>query len=138
MVRRIVPWLLVAGVTQAGDLPTRLEMRDVALPVRVIDTPSGLRIVAEYARGARRAAVVVTIDAGAADDPPGQEGLAHLVEHLAFRSRPDEKHPFTDLLDLAGAGAWNAFTEHDLTTYYSSGATAALPALLRLEGSRAL
>jgi zinc protease len=138
MLRRIAPLLLVAGVTRAGDLPTHLEMRDVALPVRSITTPSGLRILAEYDRSARRGAVVIVIDAGAADDPPGQEGLAHLVEHLGFRSRPDGKHPFTDLLDLAGAGAWNAFTEHDLTTYYSSGATAALPALLRLEVTRAL
>lgn len=138
MARRILPWLLLAGVTQAGDLPTRLEMRDVELPVRVIDTPSGLRIVAEHDRSARRGAVVVVVDAGSADDPLGKEGLAHLVEHLAFRSRPDGKRPFTDLLDLAGAGAWNAFTEHDLTTYFSSGAMAALPALLRLEVTRAL
>lgn len=138
MVRRIVPWLLVAGVVHAGGLPTHLEMGEVTLPIRVIDTPSGLRIVAEQDRSARRAAVVVVVDTGAADDPPGQEGLAHLVEHLGFRARVDGKHPFTDSLDLAGVGTWNAFTEHDLTTFYSLGATAALPASLRLEVARAL
>src|SRR5215831_15020367 len=117
MVRRIVPWLLMAGVARAGGLPTHMEMRDLALPVRVLATPSGLRVIAEQDRSAPRAVVVVVVDTGAADDPPGQEGLAHLVEHLAFRARLDGKHPYTDLLDLAGAGTWNASTTHDLTTY---------------------
>ena len=138
MQRWIAPWVLAAAVAHAGGLPTRMEMRDLALPVRVLDTPSGLRIIAEQDRTTPRAAVVVVVDTGGADDPPGQEGLAHLVEHLAFRGRTDGKRPYTDLLDLAGAGTWNAFTAHDVTAYFALGATDALPSLLRLEMTRAL
>ena len=138
MKRWITPWVLAAAVAHAGDLPTRMEMRDLALPVRVVGTPSGLRIIAEQDRSAPRAAVVIVVDAGGANDPPGKEGLAHLVEHLAFRAKLDGKHPYTDLLDLAGAGSWNAFTSHDVTAYYSAVAPGALPSLLKLETTRVL
>ncbi|HEY3237083.1 MAG TPA: insulinase family protein, partial [Polyangiaceae bacterium] len=48
--------------------------------------PSGLRVVIENDRSSGLAGVVLTVGSGAADDPPGREGLAHLVEHLVFRS----------------------------------------------------
>ncbi|HET9155852.1 MAG TPA: insulinase family protein, partial [Myxococcaceae bacterium] len=83
-----------------------------------MDLPSGTRFVLEQDRSRPLAMVAAVVDVGAADDPPGQEGLAHLVEHLAFRARTDGKHPHTELLELLGAGAWNGFTTHDVTVYY--------------------
>ena len=38
------------------------------------------------------AGVVLTVDVGSVDDPPGRHGMAHTLEHLAFRA-PDGDRP---------------------------------------------
>src|SRR5262249_26480177 len=130
--------LLLAGGVQAGALPTRLQMRDAFFQVRPLATPSGLQIILERDPTAPLIAVALVVDTGSAADPPGREGLAHLVEHLAFRARTDGQHSHTDLLDVVGAGAWNAFTTPDMTLYYALASADAAADLIALEVSRAL
>lgn len=101
-----------------------------------IDLPSGMRIVIEEDRTKPVVAVVEVISAGAAEDPVGKEGLAHLVEHLTFRAKPDGRVQRANLLDFAGATGWNGTTTHDLTTYTVSGPKESLRNLLVIEGGR--
>lgn len=124
---------LIAGSAYAQ--PLRFEMPEMQYEVRTADLASGLRVVLQQDRSKPLVAVAVVVDVGSAADPIGQEGLAHLVAHLAFRARPDGKRSHTDLLEISGAGAWNEFTEHDLTTYYALASAEALPELLALEMS---
>ena len=128
--------LLGGGVARALDVPTRMELREVRYDVRAVDLPSGMRVVVEKDSTRPLVAVVSVVDVGGSDDPPGKEGLAHLVEHLAFRSLQDQKHPFSDLLELSGAARWNASTSWNLTTYHQVGSKDALSALLALESAR--
>jgi zinc protease len=100
--------------------------------------PSGMRIVVEEDRSQPLVAVVAIVDVGSAQDPIGKEGLAHLVEHLTFRAKPDGKLQRSNLLSFAGAGLWNADTSHDLTRYIAVGPTEALPQMLTIEGGRLL
>ncbi|WP_394821233.1 M16 family metallopeptidase [Pendulispora albinea] len=115
-----------------------LVMRNIELPVRQLVFPSGLRVVAE--RDARNPIVglFLVVGAGSSSDPPGKEGLAHYIEHLAFRSRPFGKSSFRHLLERAGAGEWNASTSLDATVYHEVGPASELSELLRLEGARML
>jgi zinc protease len=134
-------WWLVAmlgGAASAQDLPTKMEVRDVAYQVRTLDLPSGMRIVLEQDRSRPLVAVVSVVDVGGAQDPPGKEGLAHVVEHLAFRSVQDKRYPLSDLLEVAGAGRWNASTSWDQTLYYEVGGKESLSELVALEGARLL
>jgi zinc protease len=133
-------WLvaLLAGAVRAQDLPSKMEVRDVSYPVRTLDLPSGMRIVLEQDRSRPLVAVVSVVDVGGAQDPQGKEGLAHVVEHLGFRSVQDKRYPLTDLLEVAGAGRWNAFTSWDQTVYYEVGGKQSLTELLALEGARLL
>src|SRR5688572_19069582 len=65
-----------------GDIripPFQLKMRDLRLP-------SGMRVVLQEDRRMPYAAVVTVVGAGGSHDFAGKEGLAHLVEHLAFRA----------------------------------------------------
>ncbi len=101
-----------------------------------IDLPSGMRIVIEEDRSKPLVAVVTVISAGAADDPVGKEGLAHLVEHLTSRAKSDGKIQRSNQLDFAGASSWNGYTTHDLTTYAVVGPKEALRNLLIIEGGR--
>jgi zinc protease len=128
--------LVLGGTARAFDVPSRMELREVRYDVRTVDLPSGLRVIVEKDASRPLVAVVSVIDVGGSDDPPGKEGLAHLVEHLAFRSLQDQKHPFTDLLEIAGAARWNASTSWDLTTYYEVGSKGTLDSLLALEIAR--
>ena len=78
---------------------------------------SGLRVVMFERPGARRFAATMAVRAGAQDDPPGMDGLAHLVEHLAFAG-PNSAH----VLDLARRGlVFNAETGWDRTRYTAVG-----------------
>lgn len=61
---------------------------------------------------------------GSAHESPGQQGMAHLVEHLAM------DRSFLESLGLLGAPHANASTSHDGTKYYATVPKAQLDALL--------
>jgi zinc protease len=126
-------WVLgLSGVAWAQEVPSHLVMRDVPVQVGSIELGSGTRLYLEEERSRPLAVVVVTMDVGSSADPAGQEGLAHLVEHLAFRSRvADDPHSLTEKLEIVGAGRWNAVTRPDLTTFYAEGSSSTLRVLAR-------
>jgi zinc protease len=97
--------------------------------------PSGARVLVLEDRAAPVVTVVAVYGVGGADDPPGREGLAHLVEHLAFRSRPGAGPQMWDHLKRMGA-TFNGYTTSDLTVYHSSAHRDQLPRLLELEAWR--
>ncbi|HEX4422315.1 MAG TPA: insulinase family protein [Kofleriaceae bacterium] len=73
---------------------------------------------------------------GAADDPPGKTGLAHLVEHVMFARRIDPGGPkIGDELSAAGL-QYNAYTNEDSTHYYTIGLAASLDRILAIEARR--
>src|SRR3569623_780765 len=55
---------------------------------------------------------------GSADDPFGQSGIAHFLEHLMFKGT--EKHPAGEFSQIVSAlgGQENAFTSFDYTAYF--------------------
>gem|GEM_PF-352785 len=101
-----------------------------------IELPSGMRIIIEEDHSKPVVVVISVLSAGAAEDPVGKEGLAHLIEHLTSRAKPDGRTQRTNLLDFAGASSWNGSTTHDLTTYAVVGPKEALRNLLVIEGGR--
>jgi len=130
--------LLVASPALAVP-PDGVVIRDIGFKMANLVLPSGMRIVVEEDHSQPLVAVVAIVDVGSAKDPVGKEGLAHLVEHLTFRAKPGGNQlQRSSLLGFAGAGSWNAFTSHDLTTYVEVGPTESLKDLLSIEGNRIL
>ncbi len=88
------------------------------------------------------ASSLVRIDArypvGSLDDPPGKEGLAHLVEHLLTELEVHRDGVATSLdADLATAAlSFNAHTTTEATTYEAIALPAALDDLIRVEAER--
>jgi zinc protease len=105
-------------------------------PVEQRETGSGLRIVQQRAPGTGLVAVAMTIGAGSARDPVGQEGMAHLLEHVSFRARDGQGRTIDDRLRALGATAENALTGHDSTVYFALVPREALASLLLLEAGR--
>ncbi|MEH6379709.1 insulinase family protein, partial [Streptomyces sp. KLMMK] len=51
--------------------------------------PNGIRLVAVPRPGTPLAAVVLRVGVGSADEEPGEEGLAHVLEHMVVRCAMD-------------------------------------------------
>lgn len=97
-------------------------------------TESGLRVTIERDPAARTISLVSVVDAGRADEPLGQAGLAHLVEHLWFRGRAVAGGSVGEALDLIGFH--NAFTEVEVTEFASTFPPGDLDRALAIEGLR--
>jgi zinc protease len=87
----------------------------------------------------RRAPVVthmIWYKVGAADEPAGQSGIAHFLEHLMFKGTT--KHPddtFSQTISKLG-GTENAFTSYDYTAYFQRIAVEHLPLMMEMEADR--
>jgi zinc protease len=73
---------------------------------------------------------------GSADDPVGQSGIAHFLEHLMFKGT--EQHPageFSKVVSSLG-GQENAFTSFDYTAYFQRVARDHLGRMMEFEADR--
>jgi zinc protease len=73
---------------------------------------------------------------GSADDPLGQSGIAHFLEHLMFKGT--EQHPageFSKVVSGLG-GQENAFTSFDYTAYFQRVAREHLKTMMAFEADR--
>lgn len=135
--------LAVAGAALAESVPRpamQLVLKPYDVNMRDFAFPSGLRVLFQSDRTQPIVSITMMIDHGSAEDPVGKEGIAHLVEHLWFRS----VHVGTDGKDLPkvwdmlremGANL-NASTSNDWTNYMTVAPKQHLDALLRLESLR--
>ena len=73
---------------------------------------------------------------GAAEDPPGKTGLAHLVEHVMFARRAGPGGPEVYHQLAAVALSYNAATSWDSTHYITIGLASRLDDLLAIEAAR--
>ena len=130
--------LLALALSLGATLPALAKEKPVGKPVEhqgyFATYPTGLRLAVYELPNAPRVSLGVSWLAGSMDDPKGKEGLAHLVEHLAFRRRVTGG---TVWQRLQGDGvAFNAFTIHDATVYFETGKPEQLRSLLTLELQR--
>jgi zinc protease len=73
---------------------------------------------------------------GAADELPGQSGIAHLLEHLMFtRTKKLKSGEFVRIVARNG-GRQNAITQQDYTYYYQTVAADRLETMMRHEADR--
>jgi zinc protease len=73
---------------------------------------------------------------GSADDPLGQSGIAHFLEHLMFKGT--ERHPAGEFSQVVSAlgGQENAFTSFDYTAYFQRVAKEHLKPMMEFEADR--
>lgn len=110
-------------------------LEDFQLPTRDMCFPSGLRVVFQSDPSSPTVSVLSLIDGGSSLDPAGQEGAAHLLEHLWFRAKPQGGATIQARLEAMGA-SFNAATGPDYTAYSALVPKAQLPMAVRLETLR--
>ena len=97
---------------------------------------NGLQVVVIPNHRAPVVTHMVWYKVGAADEPHGQSGIAHFLEHLMFKgSRDMPPGEFSKTIRSLG-GRDNAFTSQDYTAYYQSVAVDHLPTVMQMEAGR--
>ena len=118
------------------DKPSlNLKLDDYSLSTMDYCFASGLRIMLQQDHSQPIVSITEVIDKGSDADPIGLEGMAHLIEHLWFRSIEEGQPKVWDMLDELGA-TLNAFTSVDVTTYMTVVPSEALGEVLKLEARR--
>ena len=117
----------------APEPPARKSRID--LKISGFRAPSGAHIVFVPDPKAREAEVTVRYKVGAIDDPPGKEGMAHLVEHLMFAPVVNGQSLFARL--ESQTSYFNGETGLDTTTYVERAPAAKLGELIDIEAARA-
>jgi predicted Zn-dependent peptidase len=88
------------------------------IPCRVTRLPNGVRVVTESMPQVKTASLGVWIEAGSRHEAKGQEGLAHLWEHMAFKGTASrDALAIAKELDILG-GLANAFTSREATCFH--------------------
>ncbi len=73
---------------------------------------------------------------GAADEPPGQSGVAHFLEHLLFKATDTLEDGEFSRIVAANGGDDNAFTSQDYTAYFQRIAADRLELVMEMEADR--
>lgn len=85
---------------------------------KVIEYPNGVRLALDPSASAATCAAGVWIGGGARDEPLERGGLAHFLEHMAFKgARGLTARQIAEAVESRGA-AINAATEYERTSYF--------------------
>ena len=118
--------LLSAGTARGAQAP----------PVTEATLDNGLRILILEDHRNPIATVQTWYRVGARNEIPGATGLAHFLEHMMFKGTPTYgKGQLAQVVEENG-GQDNAFTSHDVTTYYVNIAADRVDLVLGLEADR--
>ncbi len=81
--------------------------------------PNGFRIVTENMPGLSSASIGVWVTAGARHEDPYQNGIAHFLEHMAFKgTKRRSALQIAETIEDVG-GYINAYTSREVTAYYA-------------------
>jgi predicted Zn-dependent peptidase len=89
------------------------------LSARLTTLPNGLRIVSEHMPGLQSASVGLWVCAGGRHERADQNGIAHFLEHMAFKgtARRTSLQIAEEIEDVGGY--INAYTSKEMTAYYA-------------------
>jgi predicted Zn-dependent peptidase len=96
----------------------------------VTTLPNGLRIVSEKMPGLASASIGVWVNAGGRHERPEENGIAHFLEHMAFKGtkRRTALQIAEEIEDVGGYV--NAYTSREMTAYYARVLEADVPLAL--------
>ncbi|MDB4960526.1 MAG: Peptidase, family [Myxococcales bacterium] len=114
--------------------PAPPRTTNVKLAISSVELANGLRVVLVQDPRASEVQVTMRYQVGSIDDPAGQEGVAHLVEHLMFQQVLGNQSLFARLEGIATH--FNASTTFDATTYVQRTDVSHLEEVLSIEAVR--
>ena len=104
--------------------------------VTTFDLSNGMQVVVVEDHRAPVLQHMVWYKAGSADEPLGESGVAHFLEHLLFKATDTLESGELSATVAANGGRDNAFTSYDYTGYYQRVAADRLELMMRMESDR--
>ena len=99
-------------------MPSRLKTSPDISTIEKTVLSNGVRVLSEYVPTVESFALGVWIDVGSRDEPNDSIGIAHFIEHLAFR-RTTKRSSRSIAAEFESLGAYtNAFTSKEQTCFY--------------------
>ena len=104
--------------------------------MRVAHLDNGLKLLIQELHTAPLVSVWCWYRVGSGDEPPGQTGVSHWVEHMNFKGTTNiPRDEMKGIVERFG-GTWNGYTWIDQTTYLETAGKDALDTLLFIEAER--
>ncbi len=100
------------------------------------DLKNGLKVVVVEDHRAPVVTHMVWYKVGSADEPAGQSGIAHFLEHLMFKGTKRFKPGEASKIIAKNGGNENAFTSFDYTAFYQTVAPSKLGLVMDIESDR--
>lgn len=89
------------------------------MTITITTLPSGLRVASDPMPGLRTASVGLWVDAGARYETAAENGISHLLEHMAFKGTARRSaRAIAEEIEAVG-GHLNAHTSYEQTAYYA-------------------
>ena len=129
---RALLFILAAALTSAAPAMADLDLNRT----EVTHLSNGLTVIILEDHTFPLVSLQMLYKSGSAAEINGKTGLAHFMEHLAFRGSanfPNEQA--TDLIYDSG-GEWHGYTAMDQTTYFATMPKDGLDLLLKIEADR--
>ena len=117
-----LPLALLAVATLAAQAPNLQATMPFDSAVRTATLPNGLKyFVRQNSRPAKRLSLRLAVKAGSLFEADDQQGLAHLIEHMAFNGsahfKPGELVSYFESIGARLGPHVNAYTSFDETVY---------------------
>lgn len=129
MIRRIT-----CAAALAAGLSGNVSASEAKVTTFTLDNGMDVVVVEDH-----RAPVVqqmVWYRAGSADEPVGESGVAHFLEHLLFKATENLESGELSATVAANGGRDNAFTSYDYTAYFQRVASDRLELMMQMESDR--
>ncbi|WP_103333863.1 M16 family metallopeptidase [Pseudotabrizicola formosa] len=100
------------------------------MSLQISTLPNGLKIVTEHMPGLQSASVGIWVMAGGRHETAAQNGIAHFLEHMAFKGTA-KRTSLQIAEEIEDVGGYiNAYTSKEMTAYYARCLVADVPLAL--------
>ena len=121
-VKRLIPVSILAVVLTAAfaqTLPQGVQKVTSVEGITEYSFPNGLRVLLFPDNSKPKITVNVVYLVGSRNEGYGETGMAHLLEHMVFKSAKSGRELFKELTDRTG-GNFNGTTGYDQTMYFET------------------
>lgn len=129
---RATPVILAAALASAAPAMAELDLNRAG----VSHLSNGLTLIMLEDHTFPLVSVQMLYKSGSAAEVNGKTGLAHFMEHLAFRGSANFQNERATELIYDSGGEWHGYTAMDQTTYFATMPRDGLDLLLKIEADR--
>ncbi|MBD3880391.1 insulinase family protein [Phormidium tenue FACHB-886] len=126
---------IASSPAQTASSPASIPTASITEGTQKTVLDNGLTVLTKEIHTAPVVSVQVWYRVGTRNEPAGQNGISHQLEHLMFKGTTDRPIQFGRFFSALGSLS-NAFTSYDETAYFGTVESNKLEALLTLEADR--